>query len=257
MSKQDSLKQMRSELAHAEDEREQALARMQREHEEYREFLYVASHDLQAPLRKIRAFCERLDAHAGDQLDEKSRHYIDRMQVATGRMQAMLDALLLLSRVNNREPQPKRIELAPFLEQLVRQQRRELGVPEAEIRVEVGALAVSCDEYQAGILFRELLKNAVRYAREGEPAQVSITASQVDAGRIEVEVADAGRGFDPANAEAIFNMFQRLHRPEDDEPGCGAGLTICKRIVERHGGDIVAGAAPGKGACITLSLPSA
>ncbi len=257
MSKQESLKQAQNQLAQAVDEREQAYAQMAREQDEYREFLYVASHDLQAPLRKIKAFCERLHAHAGGQLDSKSLHYLDRMQVATERMQYMLDALLLLSRVNSRELKPETIELTPFLDALAKQRKFAQGKPAAEIVVDTGELAVCCDATQAELLFEELLKNALEHPRDGEPARVRISASRDANGRIDVEVADEGRGFDPAGAEAAFNMFHRLHRPVDDAPGCGAGLTICRRIIERHGGKISATAEPGGGARIHFSLPAA
>ncbi len=246
------------ELKEVDSQREEALARLAQEHKEYKEFLYVASHDLHAPLRKIKAFCERLQMHASDQLDEKSNHYLDRMQVATERLQAMLDGLLILSRVNSRELVPKQIPLNEFLQRSLHAVCKELGVSEVDAAFDVDDFVLLCDTYHMDVLFGALLKNALQFAKEGETPVVRVSARVLEGAqdkRVEIEVADQGVGFDEAGCESIFGMFQRMHRPPEDDLGCGAGLTVSRRAVERHGGTLAAFGKPDEGARFVFDLP--
>lgn len=257
LDRPDTLEEALSELE-ASRKREAALRdELKRLQTEYQEFIYIASHDLQAPLRKLSAFGDRLRSGSSDALDERSRHYLERMGVAVVRMQRMLDGLLDVSRVTTRRGDLTNVRLSEAMESVRKSLELEGSWQGAEIEVEVGDLAVRVNEKQLVQLLCELIRNAVRFSRKKASPQVSVRARDNGAGQVELTVRDNGMGFDPAHTDTMFNMFQRLHLPEDDEPGCGAGLTISKRIVEVHGGEIRAEGSPDAGATVTVTLPIA
>ncbi|MBW3654502.1 MAG: GAF domain-containing protein, partial [Gemmatimonadetes bacterium] len=239
----------------------QAYARSNRE---LQDFAYVASHDLQEPLRKIQAFGDRLAARAGAALDEQACDYLARMQGAAARMQALIQDLLAYSRVATR-PQPF---VAVDLDQVAAEAVGDLQVRIAatEARVEIGPLpTVQGDLLQMRQLLLNLVGNAVKFHGPGVPPVVRVTgrllpASEAPPGAevvswAEVKVADEGIGFDEKYLDRIFSPFQRLHgRGEYD--GTGMGLAICRRIAERHGGTLTAQSQPGGGSAFTIRIPA-
>ena len=234
---------------------------LKRSNQELEQFAFVASHDLQEPLRKIRSFGDRLVSRHGEDLDEKGRDYLMRMHGAAERMAALIQDLLAFSRITTRakplEPTDLGevvLEVAGDLEERVR---------DSGGRVVVGGLpTVRADRTQMRQLFQNLVGNALKYHREDVPARVEVTGRILrpdgpgDRATAEIRVRDNGIGFDPKYAERIFGVFERLHGRSAYE-GTGIGLAICRKIVERHGGTLTAEATPGEGATFTITLPLA
>jgi PAS domain S-box-containing protein len=243
----------------------QKTAELARSNAELEQFAYIASHDLQEPLRKVRAFGDRLEAKYADELDERGRDYLDRMRNAAHRMQRLINALLSYSRVTTRARPHEPVDLNDVLRQVL--SALELRIARSNGRVEVGELpTIEADGLQMEQLFQNLLANALKFHREGEPPVVNVTArcfaAQEAAGdedfpdgafcRIFVE--DDGIGFEEKYIDRIFDPFQRLHGRGQYE-GTGMGLAICRKIVERHGGRITAESCPGEGATFIVTLP--
>jgi PAS domain S-box-containing protein len=249
-----------TERHHAQEMLERHAAELQRSNRELQEFAYVASHDLQEPLRKVQAFGDRLARHAGGALDDTSRDYLARMQAAAGRMQALIHDLLAFARVATQARPPVRVGL----ERAAREALVDLSalVAETEGSVEIGALPdARADPVQVRRVFQNLVGNALKFHRPGVPPRVRVEGRVVEGARpgeamAEVAVADEGIGFEPRHAERIFSPFQRLHGRGEYE-GTGMGLAICRRIVERHGGTISAHGSPGQGSRFVFTLPAA
>lgn len=226
-------------------------------------FAYVASHDLQEPLRKITAFGDRLGRKYGAVLDETGLDYLTRMQGAAGRMSALIEDLLIFSRVTSRKEDPEGVEMEPLLDELV------ADLDAAAERVggrfeRVGEFAsVRGRPFQLRQLFQNLLGNALKFHREEVPPVVRIrgeivyripSGGTVPRPWLQVKVEDNGVGFESRHAERIFRIFERLHGRDRFE-GTGMGLAICARIVELHGGTILAEGVSDRGATFTVTLP--
>lgn len=237
---------------------QEALARysadLERSNQDLQEFAAVASHDLQEPLRKILAFGERLRSRAGDAIDEQGHVYLERMQNAAERMGSLIESLLQLSRISTKgqpfEPTDLGSVVAGVLADL------EVRVRESRARVEVGPLPTLCaDREQLHRLFLNLIGNALKFHDPGRPLVVSVRSEPIVEGLWRVVVADNGIGFDEKYRDRIFKPFQRLHgRTAFD--GSGMGLSICRKIVARHGGEITALSRPGEGSTFILTLPA-
>ncbi len=231
-------------------ERTEALARSNRELEE---FAYVASHDLQEPLRKINAFGEMLRDAAGEGLDPRARDYLDRMLLAARRMQTLIDDLLTFSRVGTRAGAPVPVDLGITLRGVLSDLETRIRDTGAVVRSDA-LPTVKVDPVQARQLLQNLVGNALKFHREGEPPRVTVSAARAEGGGAVLRVADEGIGFDPRYLDRIFKPFQRLHGRGVYE-GTGIGLAICRKIAEQWGGAITAESAPGRGATFTVTLP--
>ena len=229
------------------------------------QFAYVASHDLQEPLRKIMAFSGMLQDQFAPQLGEFGQDIIRRMQSATGRMSTLIKDVLAYSRVNtHREP----FENVP-LNQLLADVHHELQADFREIgaRFDVHALpAVVGDRAQLRHLFGQLIANSLKFCVDGKPAVIQVTCRTVlgadgpsglnsTAFYHEISLSDNGIGFDMKYADQIFGVFQRLHTRQK-YAGTGVGLAICKRVAENHRGAITAVSELGQGATFRLYLPA-
>ena len=227
----------------------QALSESNRDLEE---FAYVASHDLQEPLRKIQAFGERLKGRLDDTEDDRALDYLDRMQNASERMQVLISDLLSFSRVTTSGR-----ELAPVpLEEVVDSvlQDLEVAVSDAGATIHVGSLpTIDGDRPQLQQLLQNLLGNALKFRADDRDLEIWVEAVLIGS-RWLVSVRDTGIGFEQNYAEKIFTVFQRLHGRSSYE-GTGVGLAICRRIVERHGGTIRAQGEEGEGATFLIDLP--
>lgn len=239
----------------AESALQQREADLLRSNEELERFAYISSHDLQEPLRKIRSFGDRLLSSSA--LDGRSLDFLQRMVAAAGRMQELIEDLLMYSRVNASQ----RPFVPTDLNQVVAEacNALELQIEETHAAIRVDPLPViEADKIQMVQLFQNLIGNALKYRREGVPPIITITLgemskSNLDGGMLHLSCQDNGIGFEQQYAEQIFEAFKRLHG-RGEYSGSGIGLSVCRRIVERHGGMIYATSEPGIGTCMHLSM---
>ncbi|HET9620360.1 MAG TPA: ATP-binding protein [Kofleriaceae bacterium] len=243
----DDLRDARDRLEHRVGERTAELAERNRELEQ---FAYIASHDLQEPLRTVAGYLQLIEQRYADRLDADAHDFIRFAVEGSTRMQALIEALLAYSRLTRRPPAHARVALDDVLDDVLRGLER--ATAEAHATIERGALpVVHGDRIQLGQLLQNLIGNALKFRGES-PAHVSITAVRDGAHHV-ITVRDRGIGFDNRHAERIFAVFRRLQRKY---PGTGIGLAICKKIVERHNGNIHASSAPGRGSTFTVTLPA-
>lgn len=253
------------ERKRAEDELRASAARLEQSNRELQDFASVASHDLQEPLRKIQAFGDRLKTKCAPQLSDEGRDYLSRMQNAAGRMQTLINDLLTFSRVTTKTRPFTPVDLDRVAHEVLSD--LEVRIGEVGGRVEMADLpTVDADPLQMRQLLQNLIGNALKFRRPGEPPVVRVGASVVAAGEARaaltvpaaeacrIVVADNGIGFDEKYLDRIFTVFQRLHG-RDAYEGNGVGLAVCRRIAERHGGSITAESVPGRGATFIVTLP--
>ena len=224
---------------------------LKRSNAELEQFAYIASHDLQEPLRMVASYVQLLAQRYHGRLDEKADKYIGYAVDGAHRMQALINDLLALSRVNSRGTE---FQLANCRE-IVQRVLHDLGASIRESRaiVECDVLPdVMADERQIAQLFQNLIGNALKFRSE-EPPHIHVHSEQRD-GQWLFQVRDNGIGIAPEHTEQIFLLFQRLHS-RDKYSGTGIGLAICKKIIERHGGRIWVESEPGKGSTFQFTLP--
>jgi two-component system, LuxR family, sensor kinase FixL len=251
----------------AEAEQARYAEELERSNQELEQFAYVASHDLQEPLRKIRTFSDRLLMKQAEKLDDDGRECLERMQSAATRMQSLIDGLLSLSRVTTRGQNFEIVDLAQIASEVVSDM--EGPIEQLHALVEVGKLpTIQADPMQMRQLIQNLIGNALKFHREGVPPVVNVsgrylhgpenrkTCQSPTDEQCRIVVEDNGVGFEDKYAERIFGIFQRLY-PRDVYEGTGIGLAICRRIAERHGGTITAHGDPDKGCTFEVLLPVA
>ena len=227
-------------------------ARLESLNAELQEFAFVASHDLQEPLRKIQAFGERIRSRYAGAIDDAGKDYLSRMEKAAARMQSLLAALLDYSRVTTTGRQWEPADLNDVVRGVV--EDLELAIQRCGGRVEIKNLPIiEADAVQMRQLFQNLISNGLKYCREGEEPSVRVSGRK-DGGHVEIDVEDNGIGFDERYLDRIFKPFQRLHNHAAYK-GTGMGLAICRKIIERHGGSITARSVPGKGSTFIVTLP--
>lgn len=234
--------------------------RLEATNRELRDFTFAASHDLQEPLRKLQSFASLLETEFGDALPEEARHYVSRMTHAARRLSELITDLLTFSLVSGRRGRAHPVDLQRIAREAITDLEPQLK--EAEADVIVGELPViEADPAQIRQLLQHLLTNAVKFRREGVRPEVTVRAEIVaeETGAVAtdycvLEVQDNGIGFDEKYLDRIFSPFQRLHTTTEFA-GTGIGLTICRRIVEHHGGTITARSEPGVGATFVVKLP--
>ncbi len=240
-------RELRRERAHVE-------AELKRSNAELQDFAFIASHDLQEPLRKVVAFGNLLESTAAANLDERSRDYLSRMQNAAQRMIRLLNGLLEYSRLGTRARPFAAVDLTQVLFEAVAD--LEERIRETAARVEATPLPlVWADHIQMRQLFLNLLANALKFQRPGVPPRVSVSSDLNGNGQWEICVHDNGIGFPEDCREKIFRPFNRLHC-ETEFPGTGMGLAICRRVVYRHGGSIEAHGTPDAGSTFVVRLPT-
>ena len=250
----------RAEVALAQRARELA-----RSNQELQQFASVASHDLQEPLRKVSAFGDLLEASAADALTEKGRDYLRRMQGAAARMKTLIDDLLTLSRVTTQAQPFVAVDLTKVTREVVAD--LEVRIKETGGCVEVWDIpTIDADRTQMRQLLQNLIGNALKFHRPGEPPVVRVRGSllegQTNGGNgvhageemLRLTVEDNGIGFDETYLDRIFTVFQRLHGRGEYE-GSGIGLAVCRKIVERHAGAITAKSECGRGSTFIATLP--
>lgn len=221
---------------------------------ELEEFAYVASHDLQTPLRGIIGFAQLLLKRKGDSLDDESKELLDLIVEGTGNMQALVRDLLAYSRVGRVDASKTIIDTESLVEDVV--DRLLVQVEETNAQIQYGQLPdLHGSTQQILQLFQNLLGNSLRYRKKDTRPEIRIEAEQKDDDRVHFTVSDNGIGMDPAHTDRIFKMFQRLHTA-DEFPGNGIGLAICQKVVNYHDGEISVETAPNEGATFRFSLPA-
>lgn len=262
-----------TERKEAEERLRRFAGRLEQNNRELQDFAYVASHDLQEPLRKVQAFGDRLKTRCADTLSDEGRDYLQRMQEAARRMQILIEDLLSYSRVTTRANPFVTVDLNETVQHVLSD--LELTTEEIQAKVTVEPLpTVDADATQMRQLMQNLIGNALKFRRKDvrpevkiwsrtvtDPAEVKLPKLPVRDFSISPKnpfcllyVEDNGIGFDEKYVDKIFVVFQRLHGRGIYE-GTGVGLAICRKIVLRHGGEITAISQPGKGATFVVLLP--
>ena len=244
--------QMHNQLL--EDQVQVRTAELERSAEELTNFAYIASHDLQEPLRKIIAFGDRLAAKFDSVLNDTGRDYIERMQKSAIRMKGLIDDLLHFSRVTIRSTPFQEIDLNAVIAEVLSD--LEVQIERTKGRVEVDTLPrIEGGKFQMRQLFQNLISNGLKYHTEEAAPVIKIKYAGSDNGFEEIYIEDNGKGFDEKHLERIFRPFERLHG-HSEYGGTGMGLAICHKIVEHHKGQITAKSQPNQGATFIVKLPS-
>jgi signal transduction histidine kinase/CheY-like chemotaxis protein len=243
---QDITEFKRMEEALREKERE-----LQRSNADLQAYAYTVSHDLQEPLRAIACYVGLFEKSCGPNLDESSREFISVMTQGAKRMKNLIDGLLQFSRVGQDDRPMTTVDCDAVLKEVL--MSLFVGIEETGAQISIGSLPqVKAWEGRLNQLFQNLIGNALKYRKLDTAPEIRISAEQHE-GAWRFAVQDNGVGFDMQYAESIFGVFKRLHREEYE--GAGIGLSVCKRIVERHGGRIWASSMPGDGSTFCFSLP--
>lgn len=260
-----------SDIVKAKQEIERSNEKLRQSNRELQDFAYVASHDLQEPLRKIRAFGDRLEKKFAEGLGAEGSDYISRMQNAAVRMQTLINDLLTFSRVATKTQPFQATDISQIAQGVISD--LEVRIEETKGSVEIEPLPViDADPLQMRQLFQNLIGNALKFHRAGEPPRVRVSSNLLEsdgdnaqllggvnypnAGKklCQIVVQDNGIGFDEKYLDKIFTVFQRLHGRGTYE-GSGIGLSVCRKIVERHGGEITACSQPDRGSTFLITLP--
>jgi PAS domain S-box-containing protein len=217
------------------------------------QFAYVASHDLQEPLRTMTAYAQLLTRNYGGKLDADADKFLGFIVSAAARMGALIEDLLSYARFTTEEKRPCSVALDDDLEAALT--HLDQAITESGASVTHDPMPIlTVDRGQMVRLFQNLIGNAVKYRKPGQPSQVHVSAEQKGAEWV-ISVRDNGIGFDPKFASAIFTPFTRLQTAAE-YPGSGVGLAICRRIVQNLGGRIWAESAPGEGTTLSFTLPA-
>jgi len=246
---------------------QQNIQLLNKSNQELEQFAYVASHDLQEPLRKISTFSDRLQVKYKDQLPPDASQLIDRMIVAVGRMRILINDLLLFSRAGRVAPESiTEVDMSALLQNVLSDLEVALQEKNAVVHsTQLPIIEGNITNFQQ--LFQNILTNAIKFSQEERQLEINISYQLLKGKEINIVkesrwdetfcricIEDNGIGFDPDYAERIFLIFQRLHGISEYS-GTGIGLAICKKIVDSHQGYIMAYGYPGKGASFVIILP--
>jgi len=249
---QEQLRAFSKELEQKVKELDNAVIDLKRSNQELEQFAYVASHDLQEPLRMISSYTQLLERRYKDQLDQDAKDFIFFAVDGANRMQHLINDLLDYSRVTTRGKPFIKLDLSSVLGHAIANLQKKIQ--------ETGAMIVNDDlpfvygdEVQLVRVFQNLLDNAMKF-RGADPPRINVSAKTLDE-KIQISITDNGIGIDKAYSDRVFTIFQRLHT-KIEYPGTGIGLAICKRTIERHGGKIWFESIPGNGTtfCFTLNF---
>jgi signal transduction histidine kinase len=245
--------QLESEVA----ERKKTQEALEFSNRELTNFVYVASHDLREPLRKISSFGQLLQKSLQGKLSDDERENLDFMIDGSDRMTMMIDGLLTYSRVNTKDVLFETVDLNEVIKRL---KELELGMLLEEtgsvIEIPHPLPKVYADPVQMEQLLQNLIANGIKYRRDGVKPRITIKAKEVSDNKVRIEVQDNGIGIAPEYRDEIFKMFRRLHSRQKYD-GCGIGLAVCRKIVDRHAGQIGVESAPGEGSTFWFTISPA
>ena len=246
-------------LQAVEREREAIIEKLVSSNRELEDFAFVASHDLQEPLRKIQTFGELLVERYGEGLDTRGADYLQRMQHAARRMRSLIDELLAYSRLTTKAQPFTRVDMQEIVHEVLADLDWQIEHTKAKVSVSETMPVIEADPLQMYQVVQNLVGNALKFTAKDRTPVVRVHGTHNGTyvngvEQCEITVEDEGIGFDNKYRERIFQPFQRLEGIKEYE-GTGMGLAICRKIVERHGGSIEAHSTPGKGATFTVRLP--
>lgn len=224
--------------------------KLEKAYQELESFAYSVSHDLRAPLRNIDGFSKILLDEYTEKLDDRATHYLTRVRNGTERMSLLIDDMLSFSRIGRAELQFKRMHCAEVINPILEYYAPETQKRKASVIVQE-LPEINCDPVLMQSLFANIISNAFKYSRNAAEPEIIIG---YDKARKAIFVKDNGVGFEMKYHDKVFQVFQRLHLPEEYE-GTGIGLAIVKRIAERHHGNVWAESELGKGATFYIDLP--
>jgi PAS domain S-box-containing protein len=254
------------ERSRAEERVHLSAIELRRSNEELEKFAYVASHDLQEPLRKIQSFGDRLTTKYQQKLGTEGSDYIERMRASATRMRTLIDDLLMFSRVTTNSQPFAPVNLQNIVEEVIGDLEVRINQTEGEVKIE-SLPTLLANPVQMRQLFQNLLGNALKFQKPGVRPEICIFSQTLDSLPEEVDplppsrkgyrivVQDNGIGFNQVYSERIFEVFQRLHGRNEYE-GTGIGLAICRKIIQRHGGSITARSREGDGTSFILDFPA-
>jgi len=229
-------------------ERTEALEKSNKELEE---FAYIASHDLQEPLRMISSYVQLLERRYKNKLDQDANDFISYAVEGSARMKALINDLLAYSRVGTKGKEFAKTNISDILKKVL--QNLQIALEENKVEISIGPMPViMADDTQMIQLFQNLIGNAIKFKNKNPP-KISIDCKEKNGNYI-FSVSDNGIGIEKEYYDRIFMIFQRLHT-RDKYPGTGIGLAVCKKIVERHGGSIWLESEVGKGTIFYFSIP--
>jgi light-regulated signal transduction histidine kinase (bacteriophytochrome) len=236
---------------------EETVTKLEQANQEMKDFIYVASHDLREPLHKIAIFGDMLQKSLKGKLEKDDAENLQYMIEGTQRINNVIGGLLTYAKVNSKLQPPETVDLNDIVKQL-QQLEFSILLQEKQTIIEVPQPlpGISVDPIQIRQLIQNLIVNSIKYQKKGNIPHIIITGKPASDGMVRVEVKDNGIGIKPEYQQAVFTMFKRLHsRGEYD--GTGIGLAICKKIVERHGGQIGVESEFGKGCTFWFTVPAA
>jgi len=235
-----------------EEKLKKSAVELERSNSELEDFASVASHDLQEPLRKIQSFADELKMSVGNKIDATEQDTLDRMIAAAGRMRTLINDLLAFSRVTTMARPFVPVDLNRIVQEVLWD--LEARTRDTMGKIEVGDLpTIDADPMQMRQLLQNLIGNGLKFHASGVTPIIKISGEN-GGPNYRLSVTDNGIGFDEKYVDRIFTVFQRLHGRKEYE-GTGIGLAICRKIAERHGGEINARSAPGAGSTFTITLP--
>ena len=263
-----------TERKRIEDALRQAVSELERSNKELEQFAYISAHDLQEPLRQVRAYVSMLKDRHADKFDGKAAQYFDFVYDGAARMSDLVRGLLDYSRVGSRETVHRPTACGPALDAALA--NLQAGIDESGALITHDDLpTVTVESTQLTQLFQNLIGNAIKFRRKGVTPEIHVGVRKGSGFRVQgsgelsspdprtlnpdpwvFSVRDNGIGIPPDQSDRIFVIFQRLHAREQ-YPGTGIGLAVCKKIVERHGGRIWVESAPGRGSTFFFTLPPA
>ena len=246
----EELKTANTELMNIQNELKENIKKLEISNAELEQFAYVASHDLQEPLRMVASFTQLLDMKYKDKLDSEADEYIDFIVEGSHRMKDLIDDLLSFSRLNTDKKEFHLTDLNQVLDSVLLGLKSTIEEEDAHISKD-NLPILWCDSSQISQVFQNLISNSIKFHQT--PPRIHISSEENDHEWV-LGVSDEGIGIDPEHQQKIFDVFKRLHTREE-YAGTGIGLSICKRIVERHNGKIWVESEPGEGANFYFTLP--